>query len=250
MKNKKLADLESIYSNLGGKLITPIEQLRERITKIRLLVFDWDGVFNSGTKGKSKYSTFCEPDMMGINLLRYSLYLSNLKSGKDEKEAMPKLVIITGQKNENAELVALRERYNAIYFRSIKKQTALNHFCESQNISTEEIGFFFDDVLDLSIAERSGIRILIKRKNSPLFEFFCIENNCVDYITSDQGGNYALREATELLIALLTDINHIFRSRINFDDEYQHYLKHLSTIETKFYECSIDEIREQDKNNS
>mgnify|MGYP000391914701 CR=1 FL=1 len=66
--------LNQLFTDLGGKFITPADELARRLVDIKAVIFDWDGVFNGGVKGEGVSSTFNEADSMGTNMLRYGLW--------------------------------------------------------------------------------------------------------------------------------------------------------------------------------
>jgi 3-deoxy-D-manno-octulosonate 8-phosphate phosphatase (KDO 8-P phosphatase) len=122
------------------------------------------------------------------------------------------------------------------------KINALNFICEKENIKPSEVAYFFDDVLDLSIAEVCGIRILVNQKANPLFANYCIKNNLVDYLTASQGGQFAVREASELLIALNGNFNEVITNRKESTTEYKNYIEKRRTVNTKFFTVVDDKI--------
>ena len=166
-------NITSIFTDLGGNFITPSEILIEKVKKIKAFVFDWDGVFNDGTKSEHGSSNFSEVDSMGTNLLRFGWWLS--------QEQMPYITVISGERNLLSFQLVEREHYHACYFRIKHKIEALEHFMSTRNLAAEEVAFFFDDALDLSIAEKCGVRILIKHKGNPLFQKYVIEKKLADY---------------------------------------------------------------------
>ena len=68
---------------------------------------------------------------------------------------------ISGEKNPSAFYFCERENFNYSFFKVANKINALNFICEKENIKHAEVAYFFDDVLDLSMAEVCGVRILI-----------------------------------------------------------------------------------------
>ena len=107
--------------------------------------------------------------------------------------------------------------------------------CKKENITPNQVAYFFDDVLDLSVAEVCGLRILVNRKENPLFVNYCLKNNLVDYLTASQGGQFAVREASELLIALNGNFDAIITGRKNYLKDYATYIKDRKEIKTQFY---------------
>ena len=210
-------DLQKLYQSVGGHFETPIEVLRGKMQKIRCLMFDWDGVFNDGIKGATALTNFAEADTMGINLLRYSLFLLH------GQKQMPYQVIITGQQNESARRIAVRDRFQSVYERALDKSRSFLHATKQLGLHPEEVAFFYDDVLDLPIAALCGVRVMIRRNASPLFNRYVTDNGYADYLTGAQPRDHALREATEMLSALVAPLNQIFEDRWRFSERYRCY---------------------------
>ncbi|MFN4082166.1 MAG: phosphatase [Bacteroidia bacterium] len=216
-----------LFSSLGGTFVTSSNQISEKLKDIKALVFDWDGVFNNAAKNENKSSTFNEADSMGTNLIRFSHYLLN--------QELPVTAIISGEKNEMATYFCEREHFTASYFKISNKVVALNHLCSNYNITPSQVCYFFDDVLDLSIAEVCGIRMLVKRTANPLFTQYCVQNNLVDYITYSESGNFAVRESCELLMGLNQTYNEVITHRKNFSETYQNYLTQRQAATTNIF---------------
>jgi 3-deoxy-D-manno-octulosonate 8-phosphate phosphatase (KDO 8-P phosphatase) len=231
-----MEEIEKLYSELGGKFITPFSEIKNKLQGIKAFVFDWDGVFNNGQKDTNRSSNFSEVDSMGTNLLRYSYYLRNRQ--------IPLTVVISGEKNETAFYFCKRENFNSSIFKVPDKMPALNFICENENIKPSEIAYFFDDVLDLPIAEVCGVRILINQKINPLFIDYCLKNKMADYISSVSGGNHAVREVTELLIGLYGNYDDVISNRKNYSRDYKGYLEKRKQIVTKYYTLVENSIAE------
>jgi 3-deoxy-D-manno-octulosonate 8-phosphate phosphatase (KDO 8-P phosphatase) len=226
--------LKNIYNQLGGTFVTPIELVQERLKNIKAFVFDWDGVFNNGQKDASGGSNFSEVDSMGTNLLRYSCFLL--------KKQLPITAVISGEKNETAFYFCERECFNYSFFKISNKKLALEKVCTEEKISPHEVAYFFDDVLDLPIAEVCGLRILVNQKANPLFLEYCKEFHLVDYATAHSGGHYAVREACELLMALNGNYAEVLNSRKKFDSNYDQYIKLRREVKTQFFTVKENEI--------
>lgn len=233
-----MQEIENSYSYLGGKFITPINEIKDKLSHIKAFIFDWDGVFNNGEKNANGSSNFSEVDSMGTNLLRYSHFMKN--------KQLPLAAVISGEKNETAFYFCNRECFNYSFFKVATKINALNFICEKENIKPSEVAYFFDDVLDLSMAEVCGIRVLVNQKANPIFANYCIKNNLVDYLTASQGGQFAVREATELLIALNENFNQVITNRKNSTADYKTYIEKRRTVKTKFFTVVDDKIESVD----
>ncbi len=222
-----MKEIENAYLNIGGKFITPIDELKKKLPNIKAFIFDWDGVFNNGQKNNTGGSNFSEVDSMGTNLLRYSHFMKNGQ--------LPLTAVISGENNETAFYFCKRECFNYSFFKVAAKLNALNFICEKENIKPSEVAYFFDDVLDLSMAEVCGVRILVNQKANPLFIDHCIKNNLVDYLSANSGGTFVVREASELLIALNENFNEVITNRKNSTADYKTYIEKRKTIKTKFF---------------
>ena len=220
-----MEDIEKQFSELGGKFITSYPNLKEKVTKIKAVIFDWDGVFNNGLKISDVGSAFSEPDTMGMNMFKLDYWLRN--------KHLPYTFIITGENNQMALKIANRERMNAVFLSYINKTEALNIICDKYGLKKEEVAFVYDDILDIGVAKEVGISILISRSGSPLTTNYVISNGICDYVTGNPGGEFAVREACELLIGMNGDMNKTIDTRIRFKGDYEKYLAERGLIETQ-----------------
>jgi 3-deoxy-D-manno-octulosonate 8-phosphate phosphatase (KDO 8-P phosphatase) len=218
---------EKIYRDMGAEFVTPADEIAQKLSAIKAFVFDWDGVFNNGEKNGESSSSFNEIDSMGTNLLRFSYYLKN--------KQLPQTAVISGEKNESAFFFAQREHFSASYFKIVNKKWALDHLCSIYGIKPHEICYFFDDVLDLSIAKEAGLRILVSRTATTLFTNYAKQYKLVDYITANPSGNFAVREACEMLMGIAGSFDEVISRRMNYDDVYQQYIMARNLPQTHFY---------------
>lgn len=232
--NTNLGQLKELFR---GTFVSVPAAMQDKFFKVRAYVFDWDGVFNNGTKDPGGSSPFNEVDSMGINMLRFNHYRN---SGRN-----PVVAVITGEINEAAIKLAKREHFHAVYSNVKNKKDALIHLCDMHGIEPHEVAFFFDDVLDLSIAELCGIRIVIGRDGSPLFAALVKEKHLVDYITAASGGMNGLREACELLIGLNGNYNETIMERVHFSGTYKKYLVERNAQPSSLYFVNGTTINEQ-----
>jgi 3-deoxy-D-manno-octulosonate 8-phosphate phosphatase (KDO 8-P phosphatase) len=226
-----------IKSIFKGRFLIEPKALQQKLSQIRAIVFDWDGVFNNGVKNENGSSAFSEIDAMGTNLLRFNYYLvsqDNLFTA-----------IISGEKNPLAFSFVRREHFNEMYYKIRHKADAINHLCKFNNLKPQEIAFVFDDVLDFSAAKICGARIMVGRNSNPLLTDFAINNDLVDYITSADGGNYAVRETVELIMALSGKHNETILQRMDFSDDYKRYWQMRNLIEPAFYTTDENVIIQQ-----
>jgi 3-deoxy-D-manno-octulosonate 8-phosphate phosphatase (KDO 8-P phosphatase) len=225
-----------IFRELGAEICTPEEILRTKAQNLQAFVFDWDGVFNTGTKGNGQVSGFSEADSMGINMLRFAYWLRNGR--------VPFTAIVTGEQNPAAAELAQREHFEAVYFRIKHKADALEHLQKNYSLDNEKIAFCFDDILDLSFAQKVGLRFLVKRKSNPLFLNYAKKHEICDYITACTANEGAVREVSEVLLWLTDAYENTISQRIAYNETYQNYLKQKNSIKTLFYTQEEKEIRQ------
>ncbi len=209
-------DLQA-FVELGTTLVRPVAELEERAQRIRAVLFDWDGVFNDGCKDLEGGSPFSEVGSMGVNMLRFGLWL-------EHAERMPVAAIITGQHNAYAGRFAKRESLHALYMGFTNKTEAFEHLLATHGLQPEEVAFFFDDAIDLAVAQRCGLRVLLRQPAAPLFARHAIATGRVDIATALGGADNGLREATECVLALIRRYHTAIEHRAAFTEVYQRYL--------------------------
>jgi len=228
---------ETLNKHFKGKFITPPAVMQQKLLQIKAIIFDWDGVFNNGEKNGDGGSVFSEVDAMGTNMLRFNHYLRT--------KEVPVTTIITGENNMPAFLLAKREHFNAVYYKALNKKVALQHLNTHFNIDPHEVLFVFDDVLDFSVAQLAGLRIMVSRPSNPLLIQFAIDNNLVDYLTFTEGGKGAVREASELILALSELTTETFGNRMHYSEIYQQYIADRNEAGTAYFQINNNEITQQ-----
>src|ERR1017187_342813 len=224
--------IEQIFEDAGGVFLTAYPWFVTKASRIQAFFFDWDGVFNTGTKGEGLFSSYTETDSMGLNMLRLAFWTNN--------HTIPYLGIITGQNNQSAIQLAKRERFHSVYSGFLNKETAFKHLLEQTGLEPGQVAYVFDDILDVAIADSCGLRVMVKSSGSPLFENFIKENSLADYITSAKGGSNAVREFCELVMGVMGNYNETIKERIAFSPLYKEYLEDRNAIHTGFYKLNAD----------
>jgi 3-deoxy-D-manno-octulosonate 8-phosphate phosphatase (KDO 8-P phosphatase) len=212
-----------LYQNLGAEFLASHDQLVARFGKIRAVLFDWDGVFHSGHKNEKRTSSFSETDSMGVNMLRFGLFLQN--------GSIPYTAIISGENNRTAKFWAEREHFNAV-FSGVKDKKVILETLLEMGIESDEILFVFDDILDLSLAERVGLRCMVSRSSNPEFIEFVKKSALAEYISGSNGGNHAVREITEMLLNANGLFTRTIEHRIAYSETYQQYIQLRTKIRT------------------
>lgn len=210
------------FTTNGLRTTAPEPELLRRLARTKAVLFDWDGVFNDGFKDAEGGSPFSEVGSMGVNLLRFALWLRNGQ--------LPKAAVITGQHNPYAERFAQRERLHGVYMGFTNKPEAFDAFLAKHGLQADEVAFFFDDVLDLPVAARCGLRIMIGSPVTAWLVEQVIARGEVDIVTANSGGNNGLREATDAVIALLANGAAVIDHRVRYSETYQRYLSERNAV--------------------
>ncbi|HAR19919.1 MAG TPA: phosphatase [Cytophagales bacterium] len=231
-------DTAELFRLNGAKIIADESIFLQKMAGVKALVFDWDGVFNEGWKGENVLSPFSEIDSMGINMLRFALWL---KTGN-----LPHVFIVSGLKNLSAQVIAQREHFTALYLETLHKSNAIEHIFKHYGIHSKEMICFFDDILDVPMAKDCALRILIHRKSNPLFEQYAIENRICDYVTATESGKPAIRESCEFLLGITGWYDQTISKRIDFSSEYVDFLNHRKEripVTYRYHENTIQEYK-------
>lgn len=205
------------FLELGTELLLSPQEVTERLRKTRAVLFDWDGVFNDGWKDLEGGSPFSEVGSMGVNMLRFGLWIQH-------GERLPFSGVITGQHNPYAEKFTQREKFHGLYMGFIDKRQAFDAFLAKHGLKDEEVAFFFDDAIDLAVADRCGLRILMRGQAGEFFVKHAVQRGCVDIVTALSGGQNGLREATDGLLTLLGRYGEVIDHRAMNSETYQRYL--------------------------
>ncbi|OUU80047.1 MAG: hypothetical protein CBC38_01230 [Gammaproteobacteria bacterium TMED78] len=219
------------FEDLGGKFITEFSVLIKNLECINTLIFDWDGVFNSGIKSLDEGNGFNESDAMGINMLRFALWLKNKR--------LPRAIIVTGEKNSLAENFAKREHFNSIYSGVKNKSLVINKIRLAYNIDKKNIACFFDDINDVGMVKECGVRFLMRKDSSPLFERFIIQKEYCDYVSANSGASQGLREVSELFIGMIGLFSDVVENRANNTDQYKKYFLEREKVDTELFQTLI-----------
>ncbi|MBC7391023.1 MAG: hypothetical protein H7329_17590 [Opitutaceae bacterium] len=220
-------EIADLFRSKGAKIIAEEYLFAERLPNIKALIFDWDGVFNEGWKGDGVLSPFSEIDSMGINMLRFALWL---KSG-----IVPQVFIVTGLKNVSAQAIANRECFSALYLECINKTCAMEHIYKQYGISASDMVCFFDDILDVPMARDCSLRMYIHRKSKLLFEKYLVENGLCDYVTMSESGEPAIREICEFLLGMGGIYSDTISQRIAFSSQYKEFLVQRKLIDLQLF---------------
>ena len=218
-----LVSIESLFTAMGGQFVRPAEEIQAKLKTINTLIFDWDGVFHDGHKDHQGVSLYSEADSMGVNMLRFGVWMQ-------QGETIPFTAVISGEHNPTAAHWATRDNLNLLMMGFNHKAKALTYLQEEYGVRPENTLFVFDDILDLSLAEHCGLRLMVRKKANPLLHRYCIDHGLADYITGCESGNHAVREVSELCLALLGRFEEVITHRKDYTDYYGLYNKQRKAI--------------------
>jgi len=182
---------------------------KERAEKIKLILFDVDGVMTDGTiflfpapsaapratadhvasraddGGYSIHSEtvveakgFNAHDGTGISLAR----LGGLKTG-----------IITKRISETVALRARDLKLNHVYQGIADKLSVFHEILKKENLRADQVAYVGDDVIDLPIMRNCGLAIAVRNAREEVKD----ESH---YITDHEGGKGAVRDAVEFVL--------------------------------------------------
>ncbi|WP_334108885.1 KdsC family phosphatase [Methylobacillus sp.] len=171
--------------------------LEERAKRIKVAVFDVDGVLTDGGL------------MLGDDGLEYKIFHSQDGLGmKLLGNTGVRLAYITGRKSNVVVKRAENTGVHIIYQGVDDKLEAFNDLLEKQCVSAEECLFMGDDVIDIPPMRRAGLGITVPHAMPLVKEY-------AHYTTERQAGCGAVREVCELLM----------KAQGTFDAQMAPYLK-------------------------
>lgn len=163
-------------------MLTHLNNAIEKAKKIRLAIFDVDGVLTTGVLGYGanglEYKEFHVHDGQGIKFLK--------KSGVE-------IGIITACKSKMVTQRMQDLEITHVYQGSTDKMRDYEDLKLKLNLHDEQIAYMGDDLPDLALIQKAGLGITVP--NAPQ-----ILQIHADWITTKKGGKGAARELCELVM--------------------------------------------------
>jgi 3-deoxy-D-manno-octulosonate 8-phosphate phosphatase (KDO 8-P phosphatase) len=154
----------------------------ERAKKIKLAIFDVDGVMTDGSlylaDDGQEFKAFNTLDGHGMKMLN--------RSGVE-------LAIITGRTSHLVALRAINLGVTHLYQGSEDKLTAFLDVLEKSGLDPAECAYMGDDVVDLPVMRRCGLAVCVPAAPA-------LVKQHSHYITQLPGGGGAVRELCELIM--------------------------------------------------
>jgi 3-deoxy-D-manno-octulosonate 8-phosphate phosphatase (KDO 8-P phosphatase) len=160
-----------------------------RARKIKLLLFDVDGVLTDGKLfflplpaesqiNRIEFKGFHAHDGASISLAR----LGGIKTG-----------LITKRSSETVALRARDLKLEFVYQGVNDKRACFDEVVEKAGLKREEAAFVGDDVIDLPAMRAGGLAIAVKNARAEV-------KKEAHYVTAHAGGDGALRDAVEFIL--------------------------------------------------
>lgn len=158
------------------------ESLKERAAKIRLVIFDVDGVLTDGglfrTDEGFEIKRFHSRDGLGMRLL--------MDNGID-------IAIITGRTSDVVQHRAVELSITHIYQGKKQKLPSYLELVEQLNLKHDEVAYMGDDLIDLPVLTRVGLAMAPCNAHAEVI-------SRSHWCSTAKPGNGAVREACELIL--------------------------------------------------
>lgn len=159
-------------------------RIRKKFLKIKVLAMDVDGVLTDGGiilgSGGNEYKSFNVQDGMGITLAR----MAGLKTA-----------IITGRSSDSVTKRAGELKFDALFQGAKRKRDAFRKMKQQFGVSSEEVCYIGDDLLDLEVIRLAGVGVAVADARDYV-------KREADFVTKASGGRGAIREVVEKILKI------------------------------------------------
>lgn len=159
-----------------------MKNILEKAAKIKLLIFDVDGVLTDGSlvigDDGQEYKSFFSKDGLGIKML--------LNTGVEVAVITARTSNVVIHRMENLGI-------DRIYQGKLEKLPAFESILKDLNISAEEAAYVGDDVIDLPVMLRAGLAITVEDAHP-------LAKQHAHWQTPQPGGRGAARDVCELIM--------------------------------------------------
>ena len=158
------------------------DSLRDKAARIRLLLFDCDGVLTDGglyvTPEGEEMRRFDVHDGYGVTMLQ----AEGIKVG-----------LVTGKESASTNARAKYLKLNPIRTGRFDKLDAVKEILDETGLSPGEVAFAGDDLFDMGAMKAVGLALSVPNARPEVKEI-------ADYVTQAPGGRGAAREIAEMII--------------------------------------------------
>ena len=159
-----------------------MQHILEKARKIRMVIFDVDGVLTDGslylTDGGEEIKAFNSHDGHGIKML---------------KASGVKIALITGRESRCVELKAKDWGVTVVYQGAKNKLPVFEALLEEQELDASACAYMGDDLIDLPVMLRCGLAISVPAAPA-------LVKKHAHYVTRLEGGRGAVREICEMIM--------------------------------------------------
>lgn len=157
------------------------EDLKKKLSKIKMVVSDVDGILTDGTiivSKNSEYKTFHVEDALGTGLLKLANIPISFISARDSEATTARL-------NEL--------KIDHVFQGCINKLSALDKIINIYNLEYKDILYIGDGFVDMPVMEKVGFSISVPNAHSEVKEI-------ADFVTKKSGGQGVLVEIVQYLL--------------------------------------------------
>ena len=156
--------------------------ITDKAKKIKVLIVDIDGVMTDGklhyTNNGDEFKSFDVTDGLGLVIAQRKGIKCAILTAKQSN-------IVTKRASD----LGIEKVYQGYHF----KIEVLEDIKKAFEVSSEQICFIGDDIIDITVLKEVGFAVAVKNARSEV-------KKEADYITEAQGGNGAVREICELIL--------------------------------------------------
>jgi len=172
------------------------EKSLKKLSQIKIVVSDVDGILTDGTISVSKnqeFKTFHVEDALGTSLLKLAEIPVSFISARVSEAT-------------TARLDELKIKH---YFQGyINKVSALDKIIEIYNLDYQDVLYIGDGFVDIPVMEKVGFSISVPNAHLEVKEF-------ADFITQKSGGEGVLVEVAQYLLKSKGIYEHVFKKMRN-----------------------------------
>ena len=158
------------------------KHIKEKLSRIKLLISDVDGVLTDGAIYKSdsgdEFKKFNVTDGSGVAMAR---------------AAKLKVALISGRYSKTTEIRAKELRIENVYNGTLNKLEPFTELKQKYNLNDNEIAYIGDDIIDLPVMYKVAVPIAVNNAINLVKEIAV-------YTTSKNGGDGAFREAIDWIL--------------------------------------------------
>jgi 3-deoxy-D-manno-octulosonate 8-phosphate phosphatase (KDO 8-P phosphatase) len=180
---------------------------KERAQKIKVIIFDVDGVLTDGTLWffprpdgtPERTAGEVKADASGYEIVTVNTFEGkgfNAHDGVGMSLARLgglKLGIITKRVSEAVAMRARELRIHHVFLGQDNKLLALDQIVAAEKISVEEVAYVGDDIIDLPVMRRCGLAVAVPNARTEVRQE-------AHFVTEHRGGDGAARDAIEFIL--------------------------------------------------